>query len=519
MLRRPAGPALGVVALFALALLPIAPATAVPLSPAAGHIRNAGAASALKDSYLVVLKENAGLRALDVPAVAKDLAVRHGGTVRHTYRSALRGFAVHMRAADAERLATDPAVAYVEQDRRVRATDVQPDPPSWGLDRIDQTARPLTGSYTTATQASNVTAYIIDTGINAAHSDFGGRATSGYDFVDNDADSTDCNGHGTHVAGTVGGTRYGVAKGVKLVGVRVLGCTGSGSITGVIAGVDWVTAHHQGPSVANMSLGGGLSTALDTAVRNSVASGVTYALAAGNDAADACDSSPGRVAEALTVGATDRWDVRADFSNYGSCVDLFAPGVDITSAWYDSATASRTISGTSMATPHVAAAAALYLAGHPDAAPDQVSAGLLDAATPDVVEDPQGSPDRLLFTTQGERPGPFFEATADVPIPDAGDAVESPLDVKNMDAGALADLAVQVKIVHPYPGDLRIDLVAPDGAVIALQAPDPWAYTPDLVKTFHTDASGHPANGTWKLRVQDVSAYDSGLIDRWNLEF
>jgi subtilisin family serine protease len=229
-----------------------------------------------------------------------------------------------------------------------------------------------------------VTAYVIDTGILTTHTEFGTRAVASYDAITKNGSASDCNGHGTHVAGTIGGATYGVAKGVKLVAVRVLNCTGSGTTSGVIAGINWVMANHAavgGPSVANMSLGGGASTALDTAVRNSISGGVSYAVAAGNCnmagiAQDACKSSPARVAEAMTIGATDSADRKASFSNYGNCVDWFAPGVSITSAWWTSNTATNTISGTSMATPHTTGAAALYLQGDTGATPAAVRAYL-----------------------------------------------------------------------------------------------------------------------------------------------
>jgi subtilisin family serine protease len=242
-----------------------------------------------------------------------------------------------------------------------------------------------------------VTAYIIDTGIRFAHTDFGGRATSGYDAVDGGS-ADDCNGHGTHVAGTVGGTRYGVAKAVRLVGVRVLNCSGSGTNAGVIAGVNWVTQNARKPAVANMSLGGGASTALDNAVAASISSGVTYALAAGNSNANACSASPARVASAITVGATTSTDARASYSNYGTCLDIFAPGSSITSAWSTSNTTTRSISGTSMASPHVAGAAALVLSANPSATPAQVRDSLVASSTPGVVTSAgTGSPNRLLF--------------------------------------------------------------------------------------------------------------------------
>ncbi|GAB7036722.1 MULTISPECIES: S8 family peptidase [Catenuloplanes] len=363
-------------------------------APVEGTILAVPGAEVVPDSYVVVLEDGAS---------AADLAKRHGATVRDTYEHAVHGFAATMSAAQARRLAAAPGVAYVQPNviHTVRAT--QPNPPSWGLDRIDQRNRPVDASYTYGTTASSVTAYIIDTGIRTTHGDFGGRAVSGFDAVDGGT-ADDCNGHGTHVAGTVGGTAYGVAKGVSLVAVRVLDCEGSGTTAQVVAGIDWVTANADGPSVANMSLGGGADTVLDDAVRRSIAGGVTYSIAAGNGflgiiALDACTQSPARVAEALTVSATDSSDRKSSWANRGTCVDLFAPGINITSAWSTNDTATSTISGTSMAAPHVAGAAALYLESNPAATPAQVNAAVIAATTPGVVVSPgTGSPNRLLYT-------------------------------------------------------------------------------------------------------------------------
>ncbi|MFC5804161.1 S8 family peptidase [Streptomyces formicae] len=364
-------------------------------SASLGDLRLAPTATAIEHSWIVVLKDGS--------TRATDLAADQGVTPKHTFRSVLKGFSASMSKAKAERLAADPRVAYVEQNSVVRVNDTQANP-TWGLDRVDQRDLPLSSTYTYDTAASNVNAYIIDTGIRTSHSEFGGRASVGFDTVGDGQNGQDCQGHGTHVAGTVGGRTYGVAKGVKLIAVRVLGCDGSGTTDGVIAGVDWVTANAAKPAVANMSLGGTASTALDDAVKKSIAAGVSYSIAAGNGIligipAKACNYSPARVPEAITVGATDNTDRRASFSNYGSCLDVFAPGVDITSAWMGSDSATNTISGTSMATPHTAGVAALYLADNPSATPAQVRDALVNNATNGKVTNPlSGSPNKLLHS-------------------------------------------------------------------------------------------------------------------------
>ena len=379
---------LGLMALATVAMmLDAGPASAAP----EGRILDAGATGAVPDRYIVVVRD--GVRD------ARALANGYGGTVSREYTSALHGVAVTMSGARARRLAADPAVAYVQQDRRVTATEVQANPPSWGLDRIDQQMPVGDRKYTYPTRAANVTAYVIDTGIRITHQTFGGRAAHGWDFVDNDAVADDCNGHGTHVAGTLGGDLYGVAKGVQLVAVRVLDCAGAGYLSAVIDGVDWVTAHATRPAVVNMSIGGPASSAVDSAVRASIASGITYAVAAGNENANACAGSPARIPDVITVGATDPGDRRASFSNHGNCVDIFAPGVNIRSSYRAGDTTTATMSGTSMATPHVAGAAALVLAASPTATPATVAATLVAKALANRVAGAgTGSPNRLLYT-------------------------------------------------------------------------------------------------------------------------
>jgi subtilisin family serine protease len=354
--------------------------------------------TALQGRYIVVYKPGVSVSTVD--QATQNVSVL-GGTILFRYNTALVGYAAVLSDQAVNLIAQDPNVDYIEADQVMTISTDQNNPPSWGLDRIDQRALPLNSNYTYNFTGAGVRVYIIDTGIWITHNDFGGRASVGYDAVGGSpyGNGIDCNGHGTHVSGTVGGSSYGVAKGVSLIAVRVLDCSGVGSTSGVIAGVDWVTAHHVDPAVANMSLGGSASRSLDTAVANSINAGVTYAIAAGNSNRDACRYSPARVPAALTVGATTNTDSRASYSNYGTCLDLFAPGSSITSAWYGSNNASSTISGTSMASPHVAGVAALYLQAHPSALPADVANAVRTNATPGVVKSPgRGSPNLLLYS-------------------------------------------------------------------------------------------------------------------------
>lgn len=392
-------PVMAKVALASAAALALAtPIAAQASNPSTGGdsmapLYQADSKSAIPGKYVVVLRDGSGAMGVrSVSALAQDV----GATVHERYSSALNGFSASMDDSAVDELRADPRVAYVQADQRVHATDTQSPTPSWGLDRVDQAELPADDSYTYNETGAGVTAYIIDTGINAEHQDFGDRVGEGFTSVGDTTD--DQNGHGTHVAGTVGGKKYGLAKGVALEPVRVLDKDGSGSTSGVVKGIDWVTQNADGPAVANMSLGGPADPALDEAVEGAIGGGVTFSVAAGNDyGADACESSPADVPAALTVASTADDDAASDFTNGGSCVDLAAPGTDITSDWIGAPDATNTISGTSMATPHVTGVAALYLEANPDAAPADVSKGLVDAATPDVITGlPQGTANLLL---------------------------------------------------------------------------------------------------------------------------
>ncbi len=383
-------------------------------------IRHSGSPAAIAGKYIVVLKDNASVRKKGIVPLARTLAVKHAGKLGYVYQRALRGFSAEMSETEARRLATDPDVDYIEQDQATRIADTQENPQSWGIDRIDQPALPLSATYSYETTASAVTAYIIDTGIRVTHSDFGGRAVWGWDFIGNTFIADDCNGHGTHVAGTVGGRTYGVAKGVRLVAVRIYDCTGVGSLSGTIAGIDWVTTNAVKPAVANISSeiicsppdpqcpAGPDGSAVNTAIANSISSGIPYVVAAGNHNLNACTQAISTAPSAITVGATDNTDARASYSNWGPCLSLFAPGGGglpgngITSDWFTSDSATNVDSGTSMAAPHVTGAVALILArpGWATKTPAEITSELVNRmATKGIVTNAgANSPNKLLFT-------------------------------------------------------------------------------------------------------------------------
>jgi serine protease len=566
--------------------------------------------------YIVVLKDTAASLASErsklsrVSVVSRDIATKNRTQLVRSYNNVLRGFVARADDKGLARLLADPRVAYVQEDGVVSIAASQSNA-TWGIDRIDQRNMPLNQTYTYDTTASGVHAYIIDTGVLLNHAQFSGRMGNGYDAVSNGGNANDCNGHGTHVAGTVGGTTYGVAKEVKIHPVRVLGCNGSGSNSGVIAGMDWVAENHVKPAVVNMSLGGSADQATDDAVNRLHNAGVTVVVAAGNNSGNACSYSPARAANAITVGSTTNTDARSSFSNFGSCLDIYGPGSNILSAWHTSSTATNTISGTSMASPHVAGVAALYLATNPNATPAQVRNAIVDNATSGKVTDAgSGSPNKLLYSIfgGGENPPPpddtysvsgtvtnsagtgisgvtvsngtvsattnssgaytltglanatytltpslsgytFSPASRSVTVNGAnvtgvnftgtangggGDGqtytndfdyyifdnftIQSPIAVSGRSGTGSATTQVKVKILHTYIGELKVDLVAPDGSVYVLHNRSGGS-ADNIDQTYTVNLSGEAMNGMWMLRVNDNAWGDTGRLDSWSITF
>ncbi|OXS00820.1 S8 family peptidase [Shewanella algae] len=480
-------------------------------------------AKAIKDQYIVVFNTPAVINLNDpngVSAYASSMGARlaneHGIEVRQNFGNSLNGVLVKANAAQIQSLLKDPNIKYVEQDQRVSIEPMveaagDQGGATWGLDRIDQRDLPLNSNYHYDYDGFGVTAFVIDTGVRNTHNEFGGRASSGYDFIDNDNDSSDCNGHGTHVAGTIGGSTYGVAKNVNIVGVRVLNCSGSGTNSGVISGINWVKNNAQGPSVANMSLGGGASQALDDAVNAAVAAGISFVVAAGNDNSNACNYSPARAANAVTVGSTTSTDSRSSFSNYGTCLDIYAPGSSITSAWYNSNSATNTISGTSMASPHVAGVAALYLAENPALSPTQLTNLLVSRASSGKVGDAKtGSPNKLLYSLAGD---------------DGGCGNDCPSNDTPLDNGVgISVSGVQGSSNYFYidvpagAADLNIDLAggSGDADLYVSQGSKPTlnSYQCRPYKSGNNESCSFssPAEGRWYVMLQGYSAYSGATL-------
>ncbi|GLZ38020.1 S8 family serine peptidase [Actinokineospora sp. NBRC 105648] len=469
--------------------------------------------------YIVVLKAGAGAAA---GGQAAALTQRYGGQVTDTYSVTLNGFSVRsLSEQQARRLAADPSVKSVHQDGTTRATAEQPNPPSWGLDQIDQRTTTLDSKYTYPNSGEGVTAYTIDSGVYAAHTEFEGRASYGYDFLDNDTDASDCYFHGTHVAGTIAGKTVGVAKKAKIVAVRSLDCKGSGPDSATVSAMEWVAKNAVKPAVVNMSLGMDTVGVGDEQAKAMVAKGIVVVVSAGNAGQDACGVSPARVPEVITVGWFNKDRTRG--GNYGTCVDLFAPGGNIYSS--DQTGKYRNSSGTSMAAPHVVGAAAMYLSANPSATPAQVSDALVRSASPDLVSNPgTGSPNKLLYVGDigGGTPPSKCGVKAneeDVAIPDAGAAVGSSVSQDSCSGKASAALAVRVDIDHGYTGDLAVDLVGPSGTSYPLKKSGGVGESGGVHQNFTVDASREDANGTWKLAVRDVYQFDTGTLTGWSITF
>ena len=424
-----------------------------------------------------------------------------GAQVDRTLEHVFSGAVARMSDRAAAALARNPRIVDVEADHVVRAVETQASP-TWGLDRSDQRALPLDASFTATANGTGVTAYVVDTGVRADHVDLGGRVAPGHSVINDGGGTSDCNGHGTHVAGTVGGRTHGVAKAVLVVPVRVLDCAGSGTVSGIVSGLDWVIGHHAAgtPAVANLSLGGGASASLDTAVQSTINDGVSVVVAAGNSNVDACNTSPARVAAAVTVGASDKADARASFSNFGSCLDLFAPGVGITSDWHTSSTATASLSGTSMAAPHVAGTAAALLQLDPALSPADVSHRLTSTATTGAITDVgTGSPNRLLWADPNLVTSTSPTATAPAaPTNVTAVAAKRAATVswtKGSDGGsALTGQTVRVYAAGSYTGAVSVSASATTVTIGGLKAGTRYSFTVTATNAVATSAESARSN-------------------------
>lgn len=505
--------------ILATAIAAVVTLTAAPTPADAAELRFAE--KPVEGQYIVVLKEDVASLASEqsrasipeVAVMARTIARTHRANLVTSYRHALRGFVVRASDEALAQMLMDDRIAYIEEDGVVTISATQQNP-TWGLDRSDQRDLPLDDLYNYDTTAATVHAYIVDTGIRSSHSDFGGRVGNGYAAISDGRGTEDCNGHGTHVAGTVGGSTWGVAKGVRLHAVRVLDCAGSGTNSGVIAGIDWVTSNHIKPAVANMSLGGGASSALDSAVNSSISAGVTYAVAAGNSNDNACNYSPARVPAALTVGSTTSSDARSSFSSYGSCLDIFAPGSSITSAWHTSNSATNTISGTSMASPHVAGAAALYLAVNPGASPAQVSSAVVGNASAGRVGNAgSGSPNELLYTVFGGGGG---DPDPD-PDPVPGE-LQDGVPVSNLSGGSGSEQFFTMTVpagttslvFDTSGGSGDADMYVRFGAEPTTGSYDCRPYRSGNVESCSFD---NPQAGVWHVMLRGYSAYSGVTLE------